>query len=97
MLKYLDMFYSISNEMSQHDVLQEFEEDSSRAENTLLFRAGMRDRANTRITASIISVFKSRSLSHSVIESFVEITSGFVWRLGEAASQERLFFSPRVI
>lgn len=83
--------------MSQHDVLQEFEEDSSRVENTLLFRAGMQDHANTRITASIISVFKSRSLSHSVIESFVEITSGFVWRLGEAASQERLFFSPRVI
>lgn len=78
------------------DVLQErfrerFAEDPE-LENSPFSWKDAKDRTLIRVTASIISVFKSRPLSHPVIESFVEITSGvrLAFRRGGAASRASL-------
>lgn len=78
--KYLDKAY-LNLEQVLNNVLRErsFGKGSRRipSRSTAPFsRKGARDRALIRVTASIISVFKSHPLSHPVIESFVEITPG---------------------
>jgi len=74
-----------------NDVLRERFAKDPELENSF-FRGRMRDRALIRVRASIISVFKSRPLSHPVIESFVEITPSvrLAFRRDGAASRASL-------
>lgn len=101
--KYLDktclILAKVLNDVLQERFRERFAEDPAGAGETASFRERTRDRALIRVTASIISVFKSRPLSHPVIESFVEITPGvrLAFRDEAALPLERLFFSPRVI